>query len=266
MIAQALAFIKRDYLLASTSRLSLIWQVLAVGFAVPTMYYLGRLVHPSSVPALAAQGGDYFTFVVLGVAVATFFSAMMGACAAAIRTEQMGGTLETLFAMPTSLAVMAVGASLWALLIASTQALFYLVLASLVFPMHLDANLPGVAAVLVLMAAAFVPLGMLSAAFVLLFRRPDILTGTLASFSVLLAGVFYPTTVLPVGLQRMAEFLPLTHGLRALRLAAMRGMGPLALQDDLLALLAFAVLLLPAAWLACRLALHEARRSGALSG
>jgi len=263
MSAPVLALFRRDYLLASTSRLALAWQIMAVGFAVPTLYYLGRLIYPAAIPSLRAAGGDYFTFVVLGVSTATFFSAMMGACAAAVRNEQMGGTIETLLVMPASLPVMALGSSLWTLLIAAGQALFYFVLASAVFPMHLaHANLAGIAAVAAATIATFVPLGMLSAAFVLLFRRPDVLTGTLASVSVLLAGVFYPSTVLPPALQRAAEFVPLTHALRAFRLAAIRGDGPAALQGDLSALLVFAAVLLPVALLACRAALHEVRRSG----
>ncbi len=267
MTAQILAFLRRDYLLASTSRLALAWQIIAVGFAVPTLYYLGRLIYPAAIPSLRTAGADYFTFVVLGVSAGTFFSTMMGTCAAAVRGEQMGGTIETLLVMPASPWAMAVGASLWGTLIAAGQALFYLVLASVIFPMHLaNANPLGVAAAVAFTIAAFVPLGMLSSAFVLVFRRPDVFTGTLASISILLAGVFYPTTVMPPALQRAAEFVPLTHGLRALRLAAIRGDGPMALRGELTALLAFFVVVFPAAMLACRLAFHEVRRSGGFNG
>jgi len=264
--ATILACLRRDYLLASSSRLALAWQVVAVGFAVPTLYYLGRMVHLGAVPALRAAGGDYFTFVVVGVAAATFFSAMMGACAAAVRNEQLGGTIETLLVLPASFPALALGVSLWAILVAAGQACVYFALASMVFPTHLaHANPAGVLCAAALTAAAQVPLGMLAAAFVLLFRRPDLLTGTLASVSVLLAGVFYPTSVLPPALRRAAEYLPLTHGLRALRMAAIQGAGPAALAGDLAALLAFAVGLFPVAVLACRFALHEIRRSGAFS-
>ncbi len=49
---QLWAFVKRDYLLASASRLTFAWQLATILFAAPTMYYLGRLIQPVSSPDL----------------------------------------------------------------------------------------------------------------------------------------------------------------------------------------------------------------------
>src|SRR5690349_1403604 len=57
---QLWAFVRRDYLLASSSKLTFAWQLITVLFAAPTMYYLGRLIQPAAVADLRPYGGDYF--------------------------------------------------------------------------------------------------------------------------------------------------------------------------------------------------------------
>lgn len=260
------AFLRRDYRLARTARLALAWQIVSVACTVPTMYYLGRLLRPPA-PVLCASGGDYFAFVSVGVACLGLCSAGMGACAAAVRQEQMGGTLDVLLLSPAPVWALAAGASLWTMLVAAGQTGLYLVFAAIAF--HLDfsrANVAGAAAALVLTMGVCAALGVLSASLVLLLRRPDVLTSLVTSASVLLAGVFYPTRVLPSALQRAAELLPLTHALRALRLALLRGDGVAALGTELRALLLFVLVLSPVALVAGRVALAEARRSGIPAG
>jgi len=77
-INQLRAFLKRDYLLASYSRLAFAWQVFTVVLVAPTLYYLGRLIRPAASPHLVPYGGDYFAFVILGVALFGLLAAVMG--------------------------------------------------------------------------------------------------------------------------------------------------------------------------------------------
>lgn len=266
VLYQTWAFLRRDYLLARLSRLQFAWQAMTVVFATPTMYYLGRLIGPAGSPALSRFGGDYFAFVVVGVAFLGFLLTTMGACAAAIRNEQVGGTLDVLLGMPAPLPVLALGLSLWTTLVAAGQAALYLSFAAWLFRLDFShANLLSCAVLLALSVAAVAALGILSAAFVVATRHWDPLTGVLASASALLGGVFYPIDVLPRDLQAIAWCLPVTPALRGIRLALLRGDGLAALRGEVLALAAFAAIVAPVALLAFRWALHEARRSGTLA-
>ncbi len=110
---QLWAFVRRDYLLASSSKLTFAWQLITILFAAPTMYYLGRLIQPAASPDLQPYGGNYFAFVILGIAFSGFFSAMMSAWATGIRNEHIGGTLDAVLVSPVSLFTVATGASLW---------------------------------------------------------------------------------------------------------------------------------------------------------
>lgn len=262
---QLWAFVRRDYRLASASRLTFVWQLATVLFAAPTMYYLGRLIQPMSSPDLQPYGGDYFAFVIVGIAFSGFFSAMMSAWATGIRNEHLGGTLDVVLVTPISLLTVATGASLWGTIVAAMQTAVYLLVGSAVF--HLSFRQVNAASLVVAALATmvvFAALGMISAALILLLRSGDILTGVLAGVSMLVAGVFYPTTVLSPALRQLGQWVPLTHALQALRLALLTGAGIGALWEEILTLMLFAVLLTPLAVLALHGAVSMARRAGTI--
>ena len=264
---QLWAFVKRDYLLASAARLTFAWQLTTILLAVPTMYYLGRLIQPAASPDLAPYGGSYFAFVILGLAFSGFFSAMMGAWASGIRNEHLGGTLDAVLASPVSVLTVAMGASLWSTFIAGVQTLVYLLVGRVVFHLNFgQMNVTSAATTVLLTMLVFAALGMISAALILLLRSGDLLTGVLAGVSVLVAGVFYPTTILSPSLQRISQWVPLTHTLQAIRLSLLTGAGIAALWEETLTLLLFAVLLMPIAVAALHGSIRMAKRSGTIIG
>jgi ABC-2 type transport system permease protein len=265
IVYQMLAFIRRDWRLARSSTLGLAWQATTIIFATPTLYYLGRLVRPGT-PSLAAYGSDYFTFVVLGIAFSVFFASVMGACAGAVRQEQGGGTLDVLLTAPASLPTLAVGVSLWPMLLAAAQSLLYVVLGVAMFRIGLaHVNLIGVAVIIVLTTVVSGALGLFAVAFVLLFRRADPLTGIMVGTSAMLGGVFYPTEILPARAQMLAQFIPFTPALRGVRLAVMRGADLSGLASPIVVLLLWCIVVIPSSLIVAQAALSEAKRSGTLS-
>lgn len=264
---QLWAFVKRDYLLASSSRLTFAWQLMTILFAAPTMYYLGRLIQPAASPDLRPYGGNYFAFVIIGIAFSGFFSAMMAAWASGIRNEHLGGTLDAVLVSPVPLLTVAMGASLWSTFVAAVQTAVYLLVGLLVFHLSFgQANIAGAAATVLLTMVVFAALGMVSSALILIFRSGDALTGVLAGVSVLVAGVFYPTTILSAPLQHLSQWVPLTHTLQAIRLALLRGAGISALWAEITALLLFALLLTPLGFVSLLAAVSTAKRFGTLIG
>ena len=79
-----------------------------------------------------------------------------------------------------------------------------------------------------------------------------------------LAGVYYPVSVLPDWLERVAQWLPLTHTLEALRMALIHGTSLQEVGTELTALLAFSIVLLPVGTIVFRWALRETGRLGRL--
>ena len=73
------------------------------------------------------------------------------------------------------------------------------------------------------MIITFNSVGLLEAGCLLVFKRGAVVAWALNGVWALLGGVFFPTTVLPAWLQRIAEWIPFTHAIRGLQLAIYQG-------------------------------------------
>ena len=149
---------------------------------------------------------------------------------------------------------------------ATFNAFVYLLFGVLVFGLDLgQANLLPAILTILLAVASFLPFGIISASFVLVFKRGDPITFAVGTLSSLLGGMFYPTTVLPEFLEKVSYFLPITHALRAMRLALLRGASQGEIMPDLVFLAVFSGLAIPVSVGIFKLALRQAMRRGTLT-
>jgi len=142
----------------------------------------------------------------------------------------------------------------------------YLLIGALIFGASFgQANILTALVVLALSIISFSGIGILSAALVLWLKKGDPVAWIFGGVSSLLAGVFYPISVLPAWLEPLSRFLPLTYALDGMRLAILRGYSLYQIRLDLLALLAFTLVLTPLALFIFRKALKRAKMEGSLA-
>ncbi len=258
-------FLRRDILSNLSYRFGFVLEVVAVLFFVGGFFFVGRLVTPANLPALAEFGGDYFSFVLVGIALIGFQYAALSSFSEVIRMGQITGTLEAMLVTPTRLGTVLTGSALSSFLSAAVRVVLYLALGALAFGARLgNADLPTAFLALVLAVLAESGFGLLSAAFIVVLKRGDPVNFLLSGTATLLSGVYYPLSVLPGALQALAHFLPLTYALRAMRASLLLGRGPVELAGDLGMLALFAAVLLPLGLAAFRWAVRFARRAGSL--
>ena len=259
------AFLRRDLSQALSYRFAFVLQLGSILFSVAIFYFLSRLFGSGVAPQLEAYGGDYFSFVLIGLAFTGFLGLSLSNFADSIREGQVMGTLEIMLLSPTRLSVILFSSSLWAYLLTAIRVVVYLLVGVLVFGAGLgQANIPAALLVMILSIASFSGIGILSAAMVLIVKRGDPVAWLLGGASSLLAGVYYPITVLPAWLEPLSRILPLTYALDAMRLAMLKGYSIYELRFDILVLLGFTVILTPLAFLAFRKALKRAKMEGSL--
>lgn len=258
-----LAFIKRDFMIEVSYRTSFVLQAFGIFFSILVWYFVSRVVNaPATTPGL--EGVDYFSYVLLGLALLHYLSSALVSFGGKVRSEQMTGTLEAMLVTPTSIGTIVLGSSLWDFLLTSIKVIAYLVIGRLFFNVviHLDNLLPALL-IIGLTVLAFSGIGILSAAFVLYLKRGDPITYLVASGSALVGGVFYPPEDMP-WLGGWSRLLPITYALRALRRALLRGSRFSELLPDIQALLLFVAVLLPLGIVAFRVAVRKARQEGSL--
>jgi len=259
------AFLRRELLLQLSYRLATWLQLGGILFSVAAFYFLAQFLGGAASPLLAEYGGNYFAFVLIGIAYTAYQSAGLFSFSEAIRNGQIQGTLEAILLTPTPVSLMLLASALWSFILASLQVMLYLLVGVLLFGAALGQVHLGTAVLtLFLSIVAFAGLGILSASIILVTKRGDPISLALAAASALLSGVYYPVALLPRALRALAFLLPMTHALRAMRLALLQGATPLHVAPELAYLALFGLVLFPGGLLTFQLALRRARRDGTL--
>ncbi|OGO31815.1 MAG: ABC transporter [Chloroflexi bacterium RBG_16_56_11] len=261
----ATAFLKRDFSLSLSYRLSFFTQIFGIVFSVASFYFLSRLFGSAMVPQLNQYGGDYFSFVLIGLAFTGYLSLSITSFAQSIREGQMMGTLEIMLLSPTRLSSILLSSSLWAYLLTTFNVVTYFIVGILIFGFSIgQANFLTAIVVLLLSIVSFSGVGIISAAVILLVKKGDPITAIYGSLSGLLAGVFYPVAVLPDWLEPLSRVLPMTYALDSMRLAMLKGYTLYQVRFDLLVLVCFALVLTPFSFFVFRKALKRAKMEGSL--
>ncbi len=259
------AFVARDYTEAASYRFAFAMRYLGALFTVLIFYFLSGLIQGAASPHLADSGGNYFAFVLVGIALSGYMRTSLTNFAYLIRNAQVTGTIEALLVTQTELPTIVLASSVYSFVATSTTVLLYLAVGALLFGVNLaGANLPAALVVLLLSIAAFSSIGIASAAFTMLFKRGETVLGAVTQLSMLLGGVYYPISILPGWLQAVSALLPITYSLKAMRYALFRPEELGSTGWDLVALGLFALVSLPlSVWIFGR-AVQMAKAAGSL--
>jgi ABC-2 type transport system permease protein len=85
------------------------------------------------------------------------------------------------------------------------------------------------------------------------------------SVSGIMSGTFFPIQVLPNWLQKFSYVFPLFYGLRAMRLALLKGASISTLAPNILALAAFVIAIIPLSLVCFKYAVRRAKIDGSLA-
>jgi ABC-2 type transport system permease protein len=259
------ALARRGWLQAASYRLNFIGNYLGALVVLVFFYVLAQFYGQARPVSIEAYGGDYFTFLLIGGVLARLFSLGLKQFGRELEHELAAGTVEPVMVTATAPALALLGPALWTLFEGALIALGQLAVAAAF--LGADFSRANWAAALVLGAltvAATASWGVLSAAFVLVFKRADPLAWLADVTLYMFAGVYFPIAILPAVLQPVAWALPLSHALEGLRFALMRGDTLADLWRYVLILAGFDVVLVPISVWALGAALRHVRRAGSL--
>lgn len=265
-IKKSFAFIRRDFLIETSYRISFWVHWLGVLITVFTLYYISRLIGKQADSYLASYGGDYFSFVIIGVAAANYIGTSLSSFSTNISREQWSGTLEIMLSTPTKISTIVFSLSLYNFIFATLNVVIYLVIAVFFLGVNFShANQFAALIILILTVISFSSIGIISASFIMLFKKGDPLIGLMSGLSWFLGGVYFPVAIFPKYLQAISYCLPITYSLRALRLSLLKGYSVSLLKADILILLCFCVVLLPLSLYIFKWSVKLAKKSGSLA-
>jgi len=261
-VGKLLAFLKRDFQSEVSYRLSFLFQVAGMLFSVSAFYFMTKMMNPKTE---GLDGIEPFPWLLVGLAFQYYFSTALYSFSSKIRGEQMLGTLEAMLVSPTPTSIVIFSEAAWDFAWGGIRVAIYLLFATLVFGVKLHATSLGTLALgVVLTLLSSVGLGILSASFVLYFKRGDPINFLLSAMTTFFGNVFFPTPLLPRGVQWVSEVMPIKWSIEVVSGSLLQGKTFEDLEVAIANLAILTVILLPAGLFLSRIAIRKAKREGSL--
>jgi len=261
-LRRAWAFVVRDFRAETSYRFAFAMQLLGLIWMLIAFRFIAKLVG-SEIPELKRYGGNFFTFVLLGYAPLEYLRVGIMGFSRSVREAQAFGTLEALLVTRAGIPTIIFGSVLYDYARATVRAVLFIAVAAGASGQLADIDIPATLAFLALSIPCFAAIGILSASFVMVFKKGDPVSLLFLGTSTLMGGLLFPTHMLG-RFEVISHWLPLTYAMEGVRQAA-KGQPLEHLGGQLLPLAAFSVVLVPLATWSFRAALDRARRDGTLS-
>ena len=261
-----LLFFRRDLRIASTYRSPFILEAVEALFGATTFYYVARFVDSPALREALPQGKTYFAYSLVGFVFFDYLHAALDTFDRSLQEARDSGTLEPLLVTQVSLPVILAGSAFYPFAATTLRIAVYLGWGAALFDFPLRAaNWLAVLAVLFATLLAFSGLGVLSAAYLLLFKRGNPAKWFILGVSSIVGGMLFPVDILPAWLQVIAHLNPVTYALDAMRGALLDGASILSLSRSLQLLLVFGAVLLPVSMLVFSWVLRRTKVTGTLT-
>jgi len=266
VIKKIFAIVKKDFLVEASYKLSFALNIFSVMATLFVYFFIDRMFGHKMTKYLEEFGVNYFSYVLLSMAFFSYIGVGVGSFSARLRQEQLQGTLESLLLTPTKISTILCGMSLWNLILATFDAAIYIIMGVFLFKIDFShTNLLSAIITLILTVISFSSLGIISASFIMIFKKGNPLSWVINTSEGILGGVYFPVTVMPGWLQTLAKFLPITHAIRAMELSIYRGYSIKQLKAELVFLFMFSSVLLPLSLFVFKYTLKLCRKQGTIS-
>jgi ABC-2 type transport system permease protein len=259
LAAAAGAVFRRDLRLMISYRARILTTFVTAAVGLTMFYYISRLVHSKAVGSPNA----YYAFVVVGLIIFGILTSTLSMPVAALRSELQIGTFERIVLSAFGPVRTIVSFILFPCALAIVIAIVSFAFAGIVFGLSLHwSTVPLAVPVTVLAVASFAPFGLLMSAAVVVFKQTNAGATFIITGISLLAGVYFPVSLLPGWIRWASEVQPFTPAMDMLRHLLVNTPLRDSAALDLAKLLGFAVAALPLALLVLRAAVLRSRRRG----
>lgn len=253
------AFVRRDLADDIAHRLTFVLELVDGLVLLAAAFLLSR-----GLSGLHASGYAPFPFLFVGLAVNTALMVCLGCFAVAIRGARAHGILLATIVAPVPLHRQVLASAVYPVLRGLFDAGLHLAAAMLLGLSLASANIGGALIVLALGLAAASALGILAAAFAIVFRRGDPLLWLIGVIGLVFGGVFYPVDQLPPLAAAVAWITPVAPALAAMRPLLLDG-APLGdVAGAVAALAVYAAAGIPLSLAIFKAAVRHARRQGTI--
>ena len=259
LLSAAGAIFKRDLLLFTSYRTRLVSLFISTAVSLTLFYYVSRLVNSRAV----GSPDEYYAFVVVGLLIFGVLTSTLSTPVGTLRSEIQAGTFERMVISPFGAVRGIASLMLFPVALGLALGVLSLMFAGVVFGLELRwETAPLAIPVAVLGALAFAPFGLVMTAAVVLFKQTNAGATLIITAVTLLAGIYFPVSLLPDWIQWASEVQPFTPAVDLLRNLLVGTPLDGSAAAALAKLVGFAAVTLPLALLLLKGAVRRSRRQG----
>jgi ABC-2 type transport system permease protein len=246
-----------------------VWELVWLFYSLVSVLSIGFLA--SGLGTLGVQGGTFDLhkaqlYLLVGALLWGYLSLVFMEAAYAISWERWEGTIEYTFMAPIRRVTHLFGICLFAIGYGLARTFVVLLIAAAMF--NLDFSHADIPAALAVLAASTVPLiglSILTSVLPLLSpQKGEQMSVAVQGFLLLVSGVYYPLSVLPVPMQIAGAASPLTYALEGIRSSLLDGAGLQSQLPVIGILLGMGAVMIPASLWVFSWAENRAKRLGLL--
>jgi ABC-2 type transport system permease protein len=252
---------RRDAILAVSYRTQLISQFVSPVFAVALFYYISRLL---AIKSFHSPWG-YFGYVIVGLVIVEILTLSLGIMPGSARQELVSGTIERFLVSAHGPVNGILGTMLFPLCNALFSGVLTLVIATVIFGLPLATTSFLAIPVALLGVVAFLPFALFLVAVVMAFKQVASASQFLVSGIALVGGLYFPIALLPSWIRWASEAQPFTPATDLMRHLLVNTPLVHPAGVELLKLVGFSVVLLPASFLLLRASIRYGQRTGTIA-
>ncbi|MFH0816549.1 MAG: ABC transporter permease [Methanobacteriota archaeon] len=251
---------------------SFFFSIVAMFVSITTFYYFGQVFGDATAVAVEDYGGNYFSYVLIGLAFNQFAVTSLSTYLATVQNIYWSNWLELILTAPMRLKTYFVAAMSWAYTYSTILIAFYFIIgvgifgAAIAFP-------PGwyvIILILFLTVLSISGIGLMAAStFMLLNAKGQVepISWFVGTVSALVCGVYYPPELLPPSIHAISYIFPHTYALEGLREILLNGKGLMdpSIQMIILILAIFSMILLPLGMAMFKSGIKKAEKDGTLA-
>ena len=228
-----------------------VWEVVWLFYSLVSVLSIGYLA--SGLGTLGAEGASFDLrraqlYLLVGALLWGYLSLVFMEAAYAISWERWEGTIEYTFMAPVRRITHLFGICLFAIGYGLARTFVVLLIAAAMFQLDFShADIPAALAVLAASTVPLIGLSIMTAVLPLLSpQKGEQMSIALQGFLLLVSGVYYPLSVLPLPFQLAGAISPLTYALAGIRHSLLDGAGVTSELGTIATLLGMGVVLIPA--------------------
>jgi ABC-2 type transport system permease protein len=246
-----------------------VWEVVWLFYSLVSVLSIGFLA--SGLGTLGVEGGSFDLhkaqlYLLIGALLWGYLSLVFMEAAYAISWERWEGTIEYTFMAPIRRVTHLSGICLFAIGYGLARTFVVLLVAAAMFKLDFShADIPGALAVLAASTVPLIGLSILTSVLPLLSpQKGEQMSVALQGFLLLVSGVYYPLSVLPLPMQIAGAGSPLTYALQGIRSSLLDGAGVQAQLPTIGILLVMGAVMIPLSLWVFSWAENRAKRLGLL--